>query len=182
MTMTDCGRCLAARATHASHRARILGLGLSVGIAIALSGCTPPSMRGSADASDVAFSTVTMDANESDYPKAKAAAREALSDGRVTNDEYNRVIAISNAYKAKACSLAKRAAVEAARGRRAISDVADVQDVCEFGIIYTEKGIYLYADWPRFASGMPPREDPKGLRPKAGSPTAEGGDAQTPTP
>jgi hypothetical protein len=29
----------------------------------------------------------------------------------------------------------------------------------------------------RTASGMPLREDPKGLRPKAGSPTAEGGDA-----
>lgn len=37
---SDSGRCLAARATHASHRARILGLGLSVGIAIALSGCS----------------------------------------------------------------------------------------------------------------------------------------------
>ena len=36
----DCGRCLAARATHAPHRANLRCLGLSVGIAIALAGCT----------------------------------------------------------------------------------------------------------------------------------------------
>jgi len=30
----------------------------------------------------------------------------------------------------------------------------------------------------RAASGMPLSENPKGLRPKAGSPAAEGGDAQ----
>lgn len=35
------GDAFQARATHASHRACILGLGLSVGIAIALAGCHP---------------------------------------------------------------------------------------------------------------------------------------------
>jgi hypothetical protein len=38
----SCGAMPSARATYAPHRARILGLGLSVGIAIALSGCNGP--------------------------------------------------------------------------------------------------------------------------------------------
>jgi hypothetical protein len=87
---TESGRCLTARATHASHRARILGLGLSVGIAIALGACGRLCAR--CEANDTRYSIVGYAAERDD--KIGTAARLALSDGTLTNAEYGRVRAL----------------------------------------------------------------------------------------
>jgi hypothetical protein len=79
----------AARATHASHRAVLHRLGLSVGIAIALSGCrlgphqNPATPEKEADA--FCYSQARDDA-------ARPAVREALSDGILTDAECSDVI------------------------------------------------------------------------------------------
>ena len=83
------GRCLTARATHASHRTRLHRLGLSVGIAIALCGCgrTPFDER---EADPIQYSTVK-DVIEFNRVGADLA-KSALRDGVLTEDEYTDII------------------------------------------------------------------------------------------
>jgi hypothetical protein len=73
-------------------RSNLRCLGLSVGIAIALSGC------GAREASDVQYSIAGYIAEGvTDNPEAVAAARLALSDGLLTQSEYAQVRALDDA-------------------------------------------------------------------------------------
>jgi hypothetical protein len=80
-----------ARATHATHRARILGLGLSAGIAIALSGCsrTAPGFD-NFEVVDADYATVAVIANHN--WGSSPLARKALSDGKLTQGEYRGIM------------------------------------------------------------------------------------------
>jgi hypothetical protein len=100
-----------ARATHAPHRARILGLGLSVGIAIASSGCQ------SREARDVDYSMANNLAP--DATRSGALARQGLADGFLNAGE---AAAMWNAYRVEGdAELARRKAESIRRWARPAS-------------------------------------------------------------
>jgi hypothetical protein len=83
------------------NRANLRCLGLTVGIAIALAGCNrslPIADTGNGEANPISYSTVAGYADR-DYGEASTIARRALSDGFLTEAEYDRVIDAADAKR-----------------------------------------------------------------------------------
>jgi hypothetical protein len=139
------GDAFQARATHAPHRAEFHRLGLSVGIAIALAGCSADVDDPQSEASGTQYGTVGMIATS--YGAAQGLAKRALKDGTLTNGEYDQVLTVDKTENEQACSYAKNMLADIGLGRLPEGFRPDMWWACNTGtIVAHDYGGASYAD------------------------------------